>query len=267
MQTVIFSSAAELVRYAATHAAESLRRALAAKPLARLVAATGSSQIEFLAALIAAPGIDWPRVELFHLDEYIGLGEDHPASFRRFLQDRLIVPAKIQRTHLLDGLADPATVARDVGRALAAAPVDLLLCGIGENGHLAFNDPPADFDTADPYLIVALDEACRRQQVGEGWFPAIDAVPSRAISMSIRQILAASEIICVVHGARKAEAIAKCFGGGISNLAPASILRTHRRATLYVDTAATTSISAMAGRDPAWANHVTPAATQSNSTR
>jgi glucosamine-6-phosphate deaminase len=236
----------ELVRVAADHAAAVLRRTLLASDGARLVAATGTSQIAFLEALVAAPGIDWTRVELFHLDEYIGIGRDHPASFRRFLEDRLIGPAGIVQRHMLDGLADPAGVARSVGESLAARPVDLLLCGIGENGHLAFNDPPADFAATAPYLIVALDEACRRQQVGEGWFGSIGEVPTHAISMSIRQILSAREIVCLVHGARKAEAVAACFSGGISPLAPASILSTHDAATVYLDREAASRLDAAA---------------------
>lgn len=235
MEIQTFPDVPQLIDVAARHAARLLQDALARAPLARLVAATGSSQITFLERLVSLPGIDWPRVELFHLDEYIGIGREHPASFRRFIEDRLVGPAGIVRAHLLDGLAEPVETARRVGDELRAAPVDLLLCGVGENGHLAFNDPPADFDASDPYLIVTLDEACRRQQVGEGWFASVDDVPAEAISMSIRQILAAREIICLVHGARKAQAVAACFGDGVSPMAPASILKTQAHATVYLD--------------------------------
>ena len=131
--------------------------------------------------------------------------------------------------HLLDGESDCGRVAADAGRALTAAPIDLAFVGIGENGHLAFNDPPADFDTSEPYLVVTLDDACRRQQVGEGWFASLDAVPERAISMSVRQILESRIILCVVPDARKAAAVKACVEGPVSPLAPASILQTARR--------------------------------------
>jgi glucosamine-6-phosphate deaminase len=228
-------------RAAAHHAAASLRAVLDAparagdSSIARIIAATGASQFGFLEALIAAPGIDWSRVELFHLDEYVGLPVTHAASFRKYLLERLIRPAGIRRYHLLDGEADPDAVRRDVGRALTAAPIDVAFVGIGENGHLAFNDPPADFSSTDPYLIVTLDDACKQQQVGEGWFARVEDVPSRAISMSIHQILAAREILCVVPDARKADAVRACLDGDVTPQWPASILRTHANTTLYLD--------------------------------
>jgi glucosamine-6-phosphate deaminase len=238
MEIHVVETVPDLVRRGAEQAAGVLRETLATAPLARLVAATGSSQIPFLELLTAAPAIDWTRVELFHLDEYIGIGSEHPASFVRFLTDRLIRPAGIVRAHLLDGLGDPEVVARTVGAELAGAPVDLLICGIGENGHLAFNDPPADFDAQAPYLIVELDEACRRQQVGEGWFRSFEDVPTTAISMSVQQILRARRIICVAHGQRKAAAVAACFSNGVTPAAPASILQTHTGTTVYLDASA-----------------------------
>jgi glucosamine-6-phosphate deaminase len=222
-------------RAAARAAAGALRAAIGAQGSARIVAATGASQFAFLDALTAAPGIDWTRVEMFHLDEYVGLPLEHPASFRKYLIDRLVNKVGITRAHFLDGEHDPSRVADAVGRELDAAPIDVAFVGIGENGHLAFNDPPADFATERPYLIVTLDEACRRQQVGEGWFGSIAEVPSQAISMSVRQILKAREIICVVPDARKAEAIRKCVEGEVSAMAPASILRTHANTTLFLD--------------------------------
>ena len=222
-------------RAAARHAAEALRDEIGARGAARIVAATGASQFDFLDALTAAPAIDWTRVEMFHLDEYVGLPLNHPASFRKYLLDRLVNKVGIGRVHLLDGERDPSRVADEVGRELEAAPIDLALVGIGENGHLAFNDPPADFVTERPYLIVTLDQACRRQQVGEGWFGSIAEVPSQAISMSVRQILKAREIICVVPDARKARAIHACVEGEVSAMAPASILRTHANTTLFLD--------------------------------
>jgi glucosamine-6-phosphate deaminase len=222
-------------RAAARHASRTLGDAVARHGRVRIVAATGASQFEFLAALTDAPGIDWSRVEMFHLDEYVGLSIDHPASFRRYLLDRLIVKTGMRRYHLLDGERDAARVADQVGRELAAAPIDVAFVGIGENGHLAFNDPPADFTSESPYLIVTLDEACRRQQVGEGWFRSIEEVPAQAISMSVRQILKSREIICVVPDRRKADAVKACVDGDVSPMAPASILRTHANTTLYLD--------------------------------
>jgi glucosamine-6-phosphate deaminase len=221
-------------RAAADHAAQTLRRVIGARGTARLVAATGASQLEFLEFLASSPGIDWHAVEMFHLDEYVGLPIDHPASFRKYLLDRLIRNTGITRYHLLDG-ADAERAARDVGREIRRSPIDVAFVGIGENGHLAFNDPPADFDTVHPYLIVDLDTACRRQQVGEGWFASVDEVPKQAISMSIRQILKAVEIVCVVPDARKAAAVKASLEGDISPLIPASILRTHPDTTLYLD--------------------------------
>ena len=220
---------------AAQQAAHALRTAIEARKEARIVAATGASQFDFLDALTAAPGIDWSRVEMFHLDEYVGLPIDHPASFRKYLIERLIRKTGIERYHLLDGERDASRVAEDVGRELASEAIDVAFVGIGENGHLAFNDPPADFETTAPYLIVALDDACRRQQVGEGWFATVQDVPERAISMSVHQILQAREILCVVPDARKAQAVKACVEGDVSPMAPASILKTHQNTTLYLD--------------------------------
>jgi len=224
-----------LGRTAAEHAAKSLRAALTARGAARLIAATGASQFEFLEALTATPDIDWGRVELFHLDEYVGLPPSHPASFRKYLFERLIRKTGITKHHLLDGEGDPLAAAAQVGSELAARPVDLAFVGIGENGHLAFNDPPADFEAEAPYLIVELDQACRQQQVNEGWFAKVEEVPVKAISMSIRQILRSREIIAVVPDKRKAEAVKACLEGEISPLAPASILRDHPNTTVYLD--------------------------------
>jgi len=177
-----------------------------------LIAATGRSQFEFLAALTEFTDIDWGLVEVFHLDEYVGLPATHPASFRKILLERLVNKAGIAKFHPLDGDAsDLSEVIRKVGKALASAPVDIAFVGIGENGHLAFNDPPADFETEEPYLIVTLDEACRRQQVGEAWFSDISQVPKQAISMSIRQIMKAKEILAVVPDSRKAQAVKACL--------------------------------------------------------
>lgn len=236
MKIRIFEDKVSLGNAAAQQAAGAIRQAISEHDRARVVAATGVSQFAFLEALTQAPGIDWRKIELFHLDEYIGLPITHPASFRKFLLERLVNKTGITSFHALDGDSpDPAQVARRVGQELNAAPVDVAFVGIGENGHLAFNDPPADFATEEPYLIVDLDAACRRQQVGEGWFATLDDVPRQAISMSVRQILKAREIIAVAPEARKAAAVKACVEGDITPLAPASILRTHGNTTLYLD--------------------------------
>lgn len=244
MQIKMFSDKNTLGASAAEQAAALLRRAIQEQGRARIIAATGAAQFEFLQELTGLPGIDWSKVEMFHLDEYVGIPESHPASFRRFLRERLIEKAGITKFHLLDGDNDPAEVIRVVGNALRTAPIDVAFVGIGENGHLAFNDPPADFETEEPYLLVKLDEVCRRQQMGEGWFRSISEVPERAISMSVRQILKAKVIICIVPDARKANAVKACLEGEISPLAPASILRTHPNATLYLDQHSSALLSA-----------------------
>lgn len=231
----VFADKGALGRAAAADAARLIRQAIDERGAARILVATGESQIGFLAALVGSPGIAWPKVEVFHLDEYIGLPADHPASFRRYLLERLVRPAGIERIHLLDGESDPAATCKRVGRELAASPVDVAFAGIGENGHIAFNDPPADFETEAPYIIVRLDDACRRQQVGEGWFAALADVPEQAISISVRQLLKARSIISVVPDARKAPAVRLCFDGPVGPEAPASILRTHPDATVYLD--------------------------------
>jgi glucosamine-6-phosphate deaminase len=220
---------------AAAQAAPAIQRAISARGKARIIGASAASQFEFLDALIATPAIDWHRVELFHLDEYIGLPMTHPASFCKFLQDRLVSKTGIAQVHFLNGEENPNDVIRRTNTAIASSPVDVAFVGIGENGHLAFNDPPADFDTEEPYIIVNLDEACRRQQVGEGWFPDFDSVPTRAISMSVRQVLKSKEILAIVPGPKKAHAIHKCFDGPVTNTAPSSILRTHANTTIYLD--------------------------------
>ncbi|HMV48944.1 MAG TPA: glucosamine-6-phosphate deaminase [Blastocatellia bacterium] len=231
----VFADKIQLGQAAAAQAATAIKNAIAERGQARIIAATGMSQFEFLKALIATPGIDWTKVEMFHLDEYVGLPATHPASFRKYLLERFVEPAGLTNYHLLDGESDPQEVCHKVGALIAAAPIDVAFVGIGENGHLAFNDPPADFETEAPYIVVTLDEACRRQQVGEGWFAGMDDVPQQAISMSIKQILKAREIICIVPDARKAEAVHNCFELEISPLYPASILRTHAATTAYLD--------------------------------
>ncbi len=243
MQIKIFDDKSSLSRVAAEQAATSLKSAIQAEGRVRLVAATGASQFEFLDLLTATPGIDWTKVELFHLDEYIGLPVTHPASFRKYLFERLINKTGITKHHLLDPGGDAKAAAKRIGEELNAGPVDIAFVGIGENGHLAFNDPPADFETNEPFLVVNLDGACRQQQVGEGWFRDLSEVPTQALSMSVRQILKAKEIIAIVPDARKAQAVKLCFEGPISNMAPASILRSHENATIYLDKASASLLS------------------------
>ena len=237
MQMKIYENRQQLAEAAAQEGANALREAIATNGTARLIAATGSAQFEFLDALLALPDIDWAKVELFHLDEYLGIDDRHPASFRRFLRERLIEKAGIKLMHLLDGTANPQETIRLVTRELRRSPVDVAFIGIGENGHLAFNDPPADFETEEAFIVVELDEACRRQQFGEGWFSSLDAVPTTAISMTVKQMLAARRLVAIVPDLRKAQAVADCFNGDISPRHPASILRTHGSASLYLDSA------------------------------
>jgi glucosamine-6-phosphate deaminase len=233
----MFEDKPTLGRAAAEQAATAIRRAIADRGAARIIAATAASQLEFLDALTGAAGIDWGKVEVFHLDEYIGLPITHPGSFRKMLTEQLVAKTGINKYHLLQGdAADVPAALRDAGSQLASSPIDIAFLGIGENAHIAFNDPPADFKTEEPYIIVNLDEACRQQQVGEAWFSEISQVPKQAISMSARQILKSKEILAVVPDRRKARAVKACVEGEISPMAPASILRRHSNATIYLDT-------------------------------
>ena len=236
MRVQIFPNKSDMARAAARCAAESLQEALLRQTEATLVLATGASQFEMLAQLVRQP-VDWARVTCFHLDEYIGLPENHPASFRRYLRERFVeqVPG-LHAFHFVDGnAADPAGECARLGALLSTRTVDVACIGIGENGHLAFNDPPADFENEQPYLVVELDEACRKQQLGEGWFRSLEAVPHQAISMSIRQMLSSAHIVCTVPDRRKAEAVQKALQGPVTNQVPASILQTHPECDLFLD--------------------------------
>ena len=235
MNTKVFPDKYALADGAAAEAASAIQNAIALRGHARIIAATGASQFEFLERLTKIPNIDWKRVEMFHLDEYLGLSITHPASFRKYLRERLIDKTGIVKFHLLDGERDPRTVLAEVSAEIRKEPIDIAFVGIGENGHLAFNDPPADFETEEAYIVVDLDEACRRQQLGEGWFKSLDEVPRQALSMTVRQVLKAKQIIAVVPDARKAPAVAKCLQGEISPMAPSSILRTHANTAIYLD--------------------------------
>jgi glucosamine-6-phosphate deaminase len=240
----VYDTAAAAGQAAAEAAADTLREAIRDRGQAVFVAATGNSQVEFLKHLTAAPGIDWGRSTMFHLDEYIGIPADHPASFRRYLRERLLDRVPVGTVHLVAG--DTPNISAEVTRLnglIAGAAVDAAFIGIGENGHVAFNDPPADFATEAPFIVVDLDEACRRQQVGEGWFPSLDAVPRRAVSMSVRQILRSARIVCTVPDARKAQAVKDTVEGEIGPMVPASILRTHADCRLFLDRAAAALLS------------------------
>ncbi len=235
MKTVICSDKVDLGKKSAEEGAESIRQAIAKQGKASIIVATGASQFDTLAALVELPNIDWSKVTAFHLDEYIGIPLSHPASFRKYLKERFVDKVPVAEFHYINGEGDvPAECAR-LAKLIGAHTIDLAFVGIGENGHLAFNDPPADFETEEPYLIVDLDEDCRKQQLGEGWFDSLEAVPKQAVSMSIRQILKSRHIICSVPDERKAEAVRNSAEGAVSNQVPASIMQQHERTTLYLD--------------------------------
>ena len=235
MDIKVFSNPFEMAQGAASLAASSIRSRLAVQETVVLVAATGASQIAFLENLTRDRSVDWPRVELFHLDEYIGLGIEHPASFARYIRDRLIHPTGIINYHLLDGARDPREMIAEANVKISFSAVDIAFVGIGENGHLAFNDPPADFEAEAPYIVVDLDARCRRQQVNEGWFAALDEVPQQAISMSVQQILKSKEIIAVVPDQRKSTAVKASIEGPVVPSVPASILQRHATLTMFLD--------------------------------
>lgn len=237
MEVKVYPDKNRLGKAAATEAAGRIRAALQARGEARIILATGASQFEMLSALILEPGIDWSRVTAFHLDEYLGLPITHPASFRKYLKERFADQVKnLKQFHYVNGeAADPAGECRRLGELLNAGPIDVACIGIGENAHLAFNDPPADFDTVSPYLVVELDAACRQQQLGEGWFKTLNDVPRRAISMGIRQILKAAALVVSVPDARKAKAVRDSLEGPLTPQTPGSILRQHPACTLYLD--------------------------------
>ncbi|MDP9097205.1 MAG: glucosamine-6-phosphate deaminase [Pseudomonadota bacterium] len=226
----------ELGRRAATKGAEALRTALSRQGRARAILATGASQFATLDHLVREPGIDWSRVTVFHLDEYIGLPPDHPASFRRYLRERFVARVGSVDFIPVEGDAPAQDEIVRLGALLAQAPVDVCFAGLGENCHVAFNDPPADFITENPFLVVTLDEACRRQQLGEGWFATLDDVPTTALSMSIRQIMRSTMLILSVPERRKAAAVRDMLHQPIDPRYPGTILREHANAHLFVDT-------------------------------
>ena len=238
MNVAVCETKRELGEKAAGTGAGLIRQAIGERGRANIIVATGASQFEMLAALAAADGVEWDRVTAFHLDEYAGMSISHPASFRRYLKERFVdrlspPPAAF---HYIDGEGDCRSECRRLGELIRRHPIDVALVGIGENGHLAFNDPPADLETDEPYLVVNLDDACRRQQLGEGWFDAIEDVPTQAISMSIRQIMKAGAIVCTVPDRRKADAVRATLESEVGPDVPASVLRRHDNCHLFLDT-------------------------------
>ncbi len=230
-------------REAALKGASFINETLLEKGEASIIVATGASQFEMLNHLIKLE-IDWSKIEIFHLDEYIGIPQSHPASFRKYLKERVAdkLPT-LKAFHYVEG--DSKDITKEIDRLnqlISNTTIDVAFIGIGENGHIAFNDPPADFDTDNPYIVVTLDELCRKQQYGEGWFPSLEDVPKKAISMGIKQILKSRHIINTVPDERKSEAVANAVNGPVSNLCPASILQTHNSCYNYFDKAAASKL-------------------------
>ncbi len=234
MEIIISGTKEELGAKAAVQGAKLINEAIAKKGYANVIVATGASQFEMLNELVMLD-VDWSKVTAFHLDEYIGLSVTHPASFRKYLKERFVDKINIKEFHFVNGENDPQAECNRLGVIIKKHPVDVAFIGIGENSHLAFNDPPADFDIEDPYIVVELDEACKKQQMGEGWFPTIDDVPEKAISMSIKQIMKSENIICSVPDERKAWAVEKAVNGEVTEMIPASILQKHYSTWLYLD--------------------------------
>ena len=231
MKIVVSKDAAALGANAADYIADLINAAVAKKGHARIILSTGASQFTTLEALVKRD-IDWSRVEMFHLDEYVNLPETHPASFRKYLRERFISKVNLAAYHLVDGTPECIS---SLTEELRREPIDVGLIGIGENAHIAFNDPPADFDTTDAYIIVTLNETCRRQQVGEGWFATVDDVPRQAVSMTVYQILKCEEIVSCVPYAVKADAVQKTLENDKTNLIPATIMKGHDHFALFVD--------------------------------
>ena len=238
IKTVINPTKAESGAAAAKLGAKLIRDAIKKNGKANIIVATGASQFEMLGSLILEKGIDWTKVTAFHLDEYVGTPITHPASFRKYLWERFVsrLPLPLAAFHYISGEGDAQAECKRVGAIIAKHPIDVCFAGIGENGHLAFNDPPADFKTKAPYLVVNLDEDCRKQQMGEGWFKTLAQVPKQAISMSIQQIMKSEAIICTVLDFRKAEAVKNCLTGEVSPMHPASIMQNHPSAICFLDT-------------------------------
>lgn len=244
MNISISSNPSELGKKAGSFGSQLILKTIQSQGFANIIVATGTSQFETLNQLLTEKEIDWSKVTVFHLDEYLRLPITHPASFRKYLLERFFnqVP-QLGAYHLIDGEKEPEEECKRLSTLIQNHPIDVAFVGIGENGHLAFNDPPADFETESPYIVVQLDHACRMQQFGEGWFPSLEAVPTQAISMSIRQIMKSKAIICSVPDRRKAQAVKDCLEGEISNLYPASILQRHTDCQVFLDEPASSLLS------------------------
>jgi len=233
----VYRAQSDLARDAAAMAQRHLQETLARQGAASVILATGNSQLEFLDTLVALGGVDWSHVTLFHMDEYLGIDANHHASFRRYLRERVESRVRPGRFHYLEGDALlPLKECERYAKLLAAQPIDLCCLGIGENGHLAFNDPPvADFNDPHPVKLVKLDEACRRQQVGEGHFPNLEAVPQYAFTLTIPTLCSARRMLCIVPERRKAQAVKETLRGPISPACPASFLRQQSHCALFLD--------------------------------
>jgi len=237
MEIIVSKDKFELGRKAAEKGAKLIRKAIDEKGEANIIVATGASQFEMLAELVKQD-VDWTKVTGFHLDEYVDMPVTHPASFRKYLKERFVDKVPLKAFYYVNGdTGDPQAECDRLGRIIREKPIDVAFIGIGENGHLAFNDPPADFETEEPYLVVNLDEACRKQQLGEGWFPTLEDVPERAISMSIKQILKSKNIICSVPDERKAKAVQGTVKSEITPMIPGTALQKHPATWLYLDEA------------------------------
>ncbi len=234
MEIIISNIKEELGKEAACKGAELIRKAISEREKANIIVATGVSQFEMLNELVKED-IDWSKVTAFHLDEYIGVSETHPASFRKYLKERFVDIVSPKEFNYINGEADPLSECIRLGNLIGKQPIDVAFIGIGENGHLAFNDPPADFETEEAYLVVNLDEACRKQQLGEGWFPAFEDVPEKAISMSVKQIMKSKAIICSVPDSRKAKAVKGVVEEPVTPMIPSTILRQHNAVWLFLD--------------------------------
>ncbi|WP_306551475.1 glucosamine-6-phosphate deaminase [Daejeonella sp.] len=244
MNIKITDNPVELGKVSAAAAVEGIINAIKEKGQANVILATGASQFETLKNLVEDTTIDWSKVVMFHLDEYIGLPETAPASFRKYLKERFLnLVSPLKASYLVNGETDPEGECERLNQIITDHPIDVAFVGIGENGHLAFNDPPADFDTVSPYIVVDLDEKCRLQQFNEGWFPSLAEVPKKAISMSIKQICKSKMIICSVPDSRKAEAVKNTLENKVSNNDPASILQTHANCLFILDKSSASLLS------------------------
>lgn len=245
MDIFIYKTKEELGASAAKHAASIICSAIQERGEANIILATGVSQFEVLSHLMKSGDLDWGKVSMFHLDEYIGLPLTHPANFRKYLKERFVDKVgTLKHVYFVNGEAEnPETECTRLGEIISRHPIDVALIGIGENGHLAFNDPPADFETEEPYIVVNLDEACRRQQLGEGWFGSMEEVPVQAISMSIKQIMKSKNIITSAPDTRKAAAVKAALERELTNMCPASILRQHPHCSILLDEASASLLS------------------------